>query len=61
MYRKDKDNFDVGRIDIFIRDKKFPSEYKFTMQSINGFGVRSRFGNTLASLGDVNNDGFNGK
>ncbi len=59
MFKKDTENYEIGRIDIYIREKK---EKGFTFKNIkiNGFKPKSRFGNTLAKLGDVNDDGFNG-
>lgn len=60
MYKKDTENYDIGRIDIFIRDKASKG-FVFKQITLNGFKSRSRFGNTLAKLGDVNDDGFNGK
>ena len=60
MYRKDKDNYDVGRIDVFMRDSKYPNQFKFINTSIDGFKPASRFGYSIAKLGDVNDDGFNG-
>ncbi len=60
MYRKDKENYDIGRIDVYIRNIKFPNELKFINKNIDGFKAASRFGLTLAKLGDVNDDGFNG-
>lgn len=59
MFKKDTENYDVGRIDVFIRDKKAKG-FVFKNIQINGFKSRSRFGNTLANLGDTNDDGFNG-
>lgn len=63
MFKKDTENYDVGRIDVFIRDitnKKSKDNLLFNRKSIIGFKARSRFGNTLAKLGDVNDDGYNG-
>ncbi len=60
LYRKNREKFDIGRIDVYIRDKRYPNEYKFLEQKIDGFDIKSRFGHTVAKLGDVNNDGFNG-
>ena len=58
-FKKDRDNFDVGRVDVYIRDKKSKG---FTFKNIQLIGIRpkSRFGQTLAKLGDTNDDGFNG-
>ena len=58
MFKKDTENYDIGRIDVFIRDKKAKG-FVFKNIQINGFKSRSRFGNTLAKLGDTNDDGFN--
>ena len=58
MYKKDTENFDVGQIDVFIRDKKSKG-FVFKRTTINGFKPKSRFGSTIAKLGDVNDDGFN--
>lgn len=60
MYKKDTENYDIGRIDIFLREKKSQKSFSFRQISINGFRVRSRFGTSLAKLGDINDDGFNG-
>lgn len=59
MYKKDTENYDVGRIDVYIRDKKAKG-FVFKNIQINGFKSRSRFGNTVAKTGDTNDDGFNG-
>ena len=58
-FKKDRDNFDVGRVDVYIRDKKSKG---FTSKNIQLIGIRpkSRFGQTLAKLADTNDDGFNG-
>ena len=67
MYSKDTDNYDIGRIDIYIRLKKKPfksdnkNEFKFKHLTVLGFKARSRFGSSLAKLGDTNDDGYNGK
>lgn len=63
MFKKDTENYDIGRIDVFIREKKTgttPKSFSFRQVSINGFKARSRFGTSLAKLGDINDDGFNG-
>lgn len=59
MYKKDTENYDIGRIDVFLREKKHRS-ISFRQISINGFKAKSRFGTSLAKLGDINDDGFNG-
>ena len=61
LYRKDKENYDIGRVDIYMRDSKHPNELRFINKNIDGFKPASRFGFTIAKLGDVNDDGFNGK
>lgn len=43
-----------------MRDPKYPNQIKFINKKIDGFKAASRFGYTLAKLGDVNDDGFNG-
>lgn len=58
MFKRDTENYDIGRIDIYIRDKKSKG-YVFKNLQINGFKSKSRFGNTLAKIGDSNDDGFN--
>ncbi|CAF0823367.1 unnamed protein product [Brachionus calyciflorus] len=58
MYKKDTENYDLGRVDVFIRDKKSQG-FVFRQITLNGFKARSRFGATLAKLGDINDDGFN--
>jgi hypothetical protein len=61
MFKKDTENYDIGRIDVFTRDiSNKKSNFVFHQKTIYGFKTRSRFGNTLAKLGDVNDDGFNG-
>lgn len=60
MFKKDTENYDLGRIDVFMRDKK-QKGYSFRQISLNGFNAKSRFGTSLAKLGDINDDGFNGK
>lgn len=60
FYRSDKENFDIGRVDVFIRDSSNIKSIRFTNSKIFGFKQKSRFGATIAKLGDVNNDGFNG-
>ncbi len=60
MFKKDTENYDIGRIDVFIRDSSNKKSFVFHQKTIFGFKARSRFGNTLAKLGDVNDDGFNG-
>jgi hypothetical protein len=59
MFKKDTDNYDIGRIDVYIRDKK-ANGYVFKTLQINGFKSKSRFGNTIAKIGDSNDDGYNG-
>jgi hypothetical protein len=59
MFKKDTENYDIGRIDVYIRDKKSKG-YVFKTLQINGFKSKSRFGNTLAKIGDSNDDGYNG-
>ena len=59
MYSKDRSNYDIGRIDVFIREmnEKNKSELYFKNIKIDGFKSKSRFGSTIAKLGDINNDG----
>jgi hypothetical protein len=61
MFKKDTENYDVGRIDIFMRDTSNMDEFKFKKTSLNGIRSKSRFGFNIAKLGDINDDGFNGK
>lgn len=61
MFKKDTENYDMGRIDVFLREKKSPRSFSFRQVSLNGFRARSRFGTSLAKLGDINDDGFQGK
>lgn len=61
MFKKDTENYDLGRVDVFMREKTDdPNEFLFRTVSINGFKSKSRFGTTIAKLGDINDDGFNG-
>lgn len=65
MYKKDTENYDIGRIDIYMRSLVQSSDpntnvFLFKNYSLNGFKVKSRFGLTMAKLGDINDDGFNG-
>jgi hypothetical protein len=64
MYSTDPKNYDIGRIDVYIRKKKKlynrKSEFEFKHLVILGTKARSRFGTTLAKLGDTNDDEFNG-
>ena len=60
MFKKDTENYDMGRIDVFLREKKSPRSFTFRQVSLNGFRARSRFGTSLAKLGDINDDGFQG-
>lgn len=60
MYKKDTENYDIGRIDIFLREKRQPKAFSFKQITIFGFKAKSRFGTSLAKLGDINDDGFNG-
>ena len=60
MYKKDTENYDIGRIDIFLREKRQPKTFSFKQITIYGFKAKSRFGTSLAKLGDINDDGFNG-
>jgi hypothetical protein len=59
MFKKDTENFDVGRVYVYLR-KKSIKEFQFSKFVLNGFKAKSRFGTTLAKIGDVNDDGFNG-
>jgi integrin alpha 8 len=60
MFKKDNTNFDLGRVDVYIRDLSSGTlKFKSSSISIDGFQAKSRFGSTLAKLGDVNDDGFN--
>jgi hypothetical protein len=43
-----------------MRDTKYPNQLKFINNQIDGFKPTSRFGYSIAKLGDVNDDGFNG-
>ena len=65
MFKKDTENYDIGRIDVYMRSLVQSSDpntnvFLFKNYSLNGFKVRSRFGLTMAKLGDINDDGFNG-
>ena len=57
MFKKDTDNYDVGQITVFMRDAKYAG-FVFKRTVLNGFRAKSRFGSTLAKLGDVNDDGY---
>lgn len=59
MYKKDTENYDIGKIDVYIRDKT-ASGFVFKQTTIMGAKAKSRFGTSLAKLGDINDDGFNG-
>ncbi len=62
MYRSDTDprQFDLGRVDIFIREqRRTDAEFRFRHSFLTGTEPRARFGATLARLGDLDNDGFN--
>lgn len=52
--------YEVGRVYVFyqggVRHEKFHRH-----DILDGFNSRSRFGLSLASLGDINLDGFGGK
>lgn len=62
MFKKDTENYDLGRIDVYLRDtSKSITEFHFKKITLNGFKSKSRFGNSLTKLGDVNDDGYNGK
>lgn len=52
-------DYDYGRVYVFYQIKKFG--YFGKVEKINGFNPRSRFGTSLANLGDLNKDGFEGK
>lgn len=59
MFKKDTENYDIGRVDIFVRDKKSVG-FVFKKHTLFGFKRRSRFGSAITKLGDINDDGFNG-
>ena len=61
MFKRDTDSYDLGQVVIFMREKSSSmsnDEFNFRRVKLNGFKARSRFGSTLAKLGDVNDDGF---
>lgn len=60
MFKKDSENYDIGRVEIFIRDKK-SNGFIFKKNTLYGFKSRSRFGSAITKLEDINDDGFNGK
>jgi len=60
MFKKDTENFDMGRVYVYLRQKN-KKDFQFAEIVLNGFKAKSRFGTTLAKIGDVNDDGFNGK
>jgi hypothetical protein len=59
MYKKDTENYDIGKIDVYLREKKSKG-FLFRQITLTGFKAKSRFGTSLAKLGDINDDGFNG-
>jgi hypothetical protein len=44
---------------VYIRDRRMAG-YVFKHSFLNGNIARGRFGTTVAKLGDVNDDGYNG-
>ncbi|RNA01315.1 Integrin alpha pat [Brachionus plicatilis] len=58
MFKKDTENYDIGRVDVFIRDKK-SNGFVYKRVTLYGLKSRSRFGSAICKLGDINDDGFN--
>jgi hypothetical protein len=59
MFKKDTENFDIGRVYVYLRHKN-KKNFEFSRLVLNGYRAKSRFGTTLAKIGDVNDDGFQG-
>lgn len=53
-------NYEVGRVYVFYQGKS-RSESFLENDALDGFKSKSRFGLSVASLGDINLDGFGGK
>ena len=63
MFRATAETYDTGRVDIYLREgssssSSNPNEFSFRHISLMGAQARSRFGSTLARLGDLNDDGY---
>lgn len=50
---------EMGRVYIYLQ--RSPLHLEITKPSLTGKEVFGRFGSTIAPLGDLNQDGFNGK
>lgn len=55
-----EDKYDVGRVYVFYQTDNFTESFN-TSHFIDGINSRGRFGHALSSLGDVNQDGYDGK
>ena len=52
----ESNSFEQGRIYVYMNSDR--ARFKSASTSVGGGAVRARFGNTLAELGDIDNDGF---
>lgn len=50
---------EMGRVYIYLQ--RAPLNLKLSLPHLTGTQVYGRFGNTIAPMGDLNQDGFNGK
>ena len=49
---------EVGRVYVYLQ--RGPLDLELSEPQLTGVGPYGRFGNTIAPLGDLNQDGFNG-
>lgn len=59
-HRPDHKLYEVGRVYLYLQ-RKVPHAYSKPQQTLTGTDVYGRFGMAVAPLGDVNQDGYNGR